>query len=297
MTFKSGILKSAGTSVTAGFVFVLVKTSKNHCCSCRWLRGWRSIDNASEEEGGGADRSQRRTEGGLQGGGRWWSWFWWGRRSGGRWRGQPASRGSWFEQWRGGQTDAYGVDEHPIRVKALQLCDTQMWGERFRTVCRETMTSSLLCLCFVRPYAVSVHLLLAGNNTMHQTHKGSVASAFCTGSKVSIFAWNTNVGDTGMKILVVLCESWLLLHGFQRSSRLISHRTFSSFYRTVGRNSPTLEISRDTCVFTLGRSRSAVGTATRLSLTLRPVKPTRKPTGELHRFGLPAHLSSIALMS
>lgn len=67
--------------------------------------------------------------------------------------------------------------------------------------------------------------------------------------------------------------------------------------RTVGRNSPTLEISRDTCVFTPGRSRSAVGTATRLFLTLQPVKPTRKLTGEIHRLGLAALLSSIPLMS
>lgn len=50
--------------------------------------------------------------------------------------------------------------------------------------------------------------------------------------------------------------------------------------RTVARNLPTPVTSNDTCVFTQARSRSAVGTATRLFLTLRPVRPTRKHTGD-----------------
>lgn len=48
----------------------------------------------------------------------------------------------------------------------------------------------------------------------------------------------------------------------------------------MGRNLPTLVISRGTCVFTLERSRSPAGTATRPFLTLQPARPTRKHTGE-----------------
>lgn len=66
---------------------------------------------------------------------------------------------------------------------------------------------------------------------------------------------------------------------------LFFHHIFF-FFRTVGRNSPTLVISRDTCVFTLERSLSAVGIATRLSLTLQPVKLMRKLTGDLRGFNL-----------
>lgn len=58
------------------------------------------------------------------------------------------------------------------------------------------------------------------------------------------------------------------------------------FFRTVGKNSPTLVISRGTCVFTLERSLSAVGTAKRLSQTLQPVKLMRKLTGHLCCFKL-----------
>lgn len=61
---------------------------------------------------------------------------------------------------------------------------------------------------------------------------------------------------------------------------------FSLFFRPVGRNSPTLVILRDTCVFTLERSLSAVGTAARLSLTLQPVKLMRKLTGDSCSFNL-----------
>lgn len=86
-----------------------------------------------------------------------------------------------------------------------------------------------------------------------------------------------------MQILVELCASIghsciqiFTLKGFVSSLFM----TYFLLSRTVGKNSPTLVILKDTCVFTQERSLSAVGIATRLSLTPLPVKPTRKHTGE-----------------
>lgn len=97
--------------------------------------------------------------------------------------------------------------------------------------------------------------------------------------------YGTNAPNrTGLKVPLLICLCVQLnLHCL--TLWLFFHHT-SLFFRPVGRNSPTLVILRDTCVFTLERSRSAVGTAARLSPTLQPVKLMRKLTGDSCGFNL-----------
>lgn len=99
--------------------------------------------------------------------------------------------------------------------------------------------------------------------TEQMLQTGQVWKYLC--SYVSVFSWIDWIDCLTL---------WLFFH----------HIFF--FFRPVGRNSPTLVILRDTCVFTLERSLSAVGTATRLSPTLQPVKLMRKLTGDLCGFNL-----------